>query len=218
MSRLKILFSVPNTGWIHKLVVMRAISIIQDSRYHVTFISPTHNPYENNLHHIINEFMAGDYHFWLNIDSDNPPTRNPLDLVELDLDIIGLPTPVWHFTDKIKGERPIYWNAYKWNEKEGGYNEWKVKEGLQEVDAIGTGCFLINRRVFNHPSMRIAPFQRIWNKDGTVSLGNDIAFCQRAKENGFSIHAHYDYPCDHMNELPLNEVVKSFNGMNDGIN
>jgi len=216
MSRLKILCSVPNTGWIHKLVCFRTDALLKDGRYDVTIIRPTHNPFENNLHHIINDFMDGNYNFWLSMDADNPPINNPLDLVELDLDIVGLPTPVWHFTGNVKGERPMYWNAYKWNEKEKGYNEWPVKEGLQEVDAIGTGCFLINRRVFNHPAMRNAPFQRIWNQDGTVEYGNDIAFCRRAKENGFSIHAHYHYPCDHMAELPLNEVVRAFRELNHG--
>ncbi len=212
----KVLISVPNTGWIHKAVCFKTDALLLDPRYHSTIIRPTHNPFENNLHHIINDFMAGDYEYWLSMDADNPPMNNPLDLIKLDLDIIGLPTPVWHFTDKIKGERPIYWNAYRWNEKDQGYNEWAFKEGLQEVDAIGTGCFLINRRVFNHPDMRKAPFQRTWYEDGTVQYGNDISFCRKAKKNGFKIHCHYEFPCDHFNELPLNEVVRAFGGLNNG--
>lgn len=213
---MKILCSVPNTGWIHKLVNARTDALLLDGRYTVKIIRPTHNPYENSLHHIINDFMAGNFHYWLNIDADNPPVNNPLNLVKLDLDIVGLPTPIWHFTDIGKGERPMYWNGFKWNAKKGGYNEWPVKEGLQEVDAVGTGCFLINRRVFNHPEMRKAPFQRTYFEDGRVEFGNDMAFCQKAKKNGFKIHAHYDYPCDHMKELPLNEVSKAIQGMTNG--
>ncbi len=216
MSRLKILCSVPNTGWIHKLVCRATDYILLDGRYEVTLIRPTHRPYENNLHHIVNDFMDGGYHFWLNIDADNPPINNPLDLVELDLDIVGLPTPVFHNTGNGNGERPIYWNGYKWNEEKKGFNEWSVKKGLQEVDAVGTGCFLINRRVFNHPEMRKAPFQRTYYEDGRVEFGNDIAFCQRAKKSGFRIHCHYSYPCNHFNELELNEVVKAFSEMSHG--
>ncbi len=206
----KILVSVPNTGDIKKHVCMATDKILSDERYDVKIIRPTHNPYENNLHHIVNDFMAGDYDFWLNIDSDNPPESNPLDLVAYDLDVIGLPTPVWHYTGKIKGERPIYENAYKYVPGKDAYTEWPNKNGLQRVDAVGTGCVLYSRRVFENPEMRKAPFQRRYNIDGTVERGNDIAFCERAKEQGFLIFTHYDYRCKHFSELELHEVGKAF--------
>ncbi len=212
----KILVSVPNTGSIHKLVSFALLKLIQDKRYKVNIIQPQHNPYENNLHHIVNDFMAGDYDFWLNIDSDNPPESNPLDLVAYNLDVIGLPTPVWHFTGKTKGERPIYENAYKYVPSEDAYTEWPDKVGLQKVDAVGTGCVLYNRRVFENPEMRKAPFQRIWNADGTVERGNDIAFCERATAQGFLIFAHYDFKCLHFSELELHEVARAFHELYEG--
>jgi hypothetical protein len=156
---------------------------------------------------------GGEYDFWLNIDADNPPMSNPLDLVELDRDIIGCPTPVWHFTGKKPGERPFYENAYKFVSKEDGYTEWSDKVGLQKVDAVGTGCLLISRRVFLDPEMRKAPFNRTYNEDGTVERGNDIAFCERATKQGFEIFAHYNYRCQHFNELELHEVVRAFHEM-----
>ena len=206
----KILVSVPNTGNIHKLVCFVTDRLLLDGRYNVTIIRPTHNPYENNLHHILNDFMKGDYDYWLNIDSDNPPTSNPLDLVAYDLDVVGLPTPVWHYTGKIKGERPFYENAYKYVPEKDAYTEWPNKDKLQKVDAVGTGCILFARRVFENPEMRKAPFQRTYYKDGTVEKGPDIAFCERAKAQRFSIFAHYDYRCQHFNELELHEVAKAF--------
>ncbi len=156
--------------------------------------------------------MEGPYEWWLSIDSDNPPERNPLDLIEYDKDIIGCPTPVYHCTGKI-GERPIYWNAYKSDPSSGHYWEWPDRDGLQKVDAIGTGCFLVNRRVFEHPEMRKAPFQRTFNEDGTVDKGNDIAFCERATACGFEIWCHFDYPAEHFVELPLNELSRAINGL-----
>ncbi len=213
MSSKKVLVSVPNTGNVHKLVNFATDKLLMDGRYNVTIIRPTHNPYENNLHHIVNDFMAKDYDYWLNIDSDNPPMNNPLNLIQFDLDIVGLPTPVWHFTDKIKGERPIYENAYKYVPEKDAYTEWPIKTGLQKVDAVGTGCLLVARRVFRKPIMREAPFQRKFNLDGTVERGNDIAFCERAKEQGFLIFAHYDYRCQHFCNLELHEVAKAFHGL-----
>ncbi len=205
-----ILISVPNLGSIHKLVCIALLKLIQEKRHKVNVIMPTHCPSENNLHHIVNDFIGDNYDYWLNIDSDNPPIKNPLDLVELDKDIVGLPTPVWHFTNKIEGERPIYENAYRYVHKEGAYKEWPVKKGLQKVDAIGTGCFLVARRVFDNPEMRKGAFTRKLNPDGTVDKGNDISFCERARAQGFEIYAHFDYRCRHFNELELHEVSKAF--------
>ena len=157
----KILITVPCLHWIHKHVAHRLLLLQCDNRHKLTISMPSHKPYENNLHHIVNDFMAGGYDFWLNIDSDNPPTKNPLDLVELDKDIIGLPTPIWHYEgiNQKKGERPVYWNGYDYDEKTGAYREHLPREGLQKVDAVGTGCILIARRVFENKEMRKAAFE-----------------------------------------------------------
>jgi len=207
-DQISCLITVPNLHWIHKLVVQRLLLIQQDQRYRVTIALPSNKPFENNLHHIVNDFMAGDWDFWLSMDADNPPERNPLDLIELDKDVIGCPTPIWHYT-KL-GERPIYWNAYQYDPSTEAYREWPEREGLQQVDAIGTGCFLIARRVFQDPEMRKGAFTRKLNADGTVDKGNDISFCERAKERGFEIWCHYDYPAEHFCEVPLNEVSRAF--------
>lgn len=205
-----ILISCSNTHYIHKHVVHKLMLLLVDGRHKVNIIFPSHKPYENNLHHIVNEFMDGDYDFWLEINSDNPPMQNPLDLVQLDRDVIGLPTPIWHYTGEKKGERPIYWNAYDYDSESGMYREHQVREGLQKVDAVGTGCVLISRRVFEPPEMRKAPFMRRWNEDGTMEKGNDIMFCEKAKANGFEIYCHFDYPCDHFSELSLSETTRAF--------
>lgn len=209
-----VLVTVPNLHWIHKLVVHRLLLLQQERRYRVRISLPTNKPFENNLHHIINDFMAGDCDFWLSIDADNPPEKNPLDLVELDKDIIGCPTPIWHYTGKA-GERPIYWNAYQYDESTGAYREWPNREGLQKVDAVGTGCIMMSRRVFEDPEMRRGAFTRKLNADGTVDKGNDISFCERATEQGFEIWCHYDYPAGHMVEIELNEASRAFNSLGE---
>lgn len=214
--KIKVLVTVttsPANPYIHKSVCFATDKILLDKRYEKTIMRPSYNPFENNLHHIVKTFIeGGDWDFWLNIDSDNPPMNNPLDLVEYDRDIIGLPTPVWHFDEKNKkpGESPIYFNGYISKPGTNGYTEFPEKNGLQEVDAIGTGCLLIARRVFLNKEMRKAPFQRTYLEDGRVEKGNDIAFSEKAKKNGFRLFVHYDYICEHFNELPLTEVMKAF--------
>jgi hypothetical protein len=207
MQNRRVLITVPNTKWIHKTVVHILLLLQVDKRYHTTIEFPSARPYENNLNKIVRTFLDRDYDFWLSIDVDNAPIRNPLDLVGLDKDIIGLPTPIWHFENKKKGERPIYWNGYDYVEKDLAYKEHLPREGLQKVDAVGTGCFLIARRVFLSPIMQRGPFVRKLNMDGSVDKGNDISFCERAREQGFEIYCHYDYPCNHFTELNLHEVA-----------
>ena len=218
---MKILVSFPTSPahpFLHKSVVFVSWKLLGDKRHQVRPMIPTHQPFEHNLHKILNDFMASDCQFWLSIDADNPPLRNPLDLVELDLDIVGCPTPVWHFDpDTAKpGEPPLYYNAYDYVEAEEGYREHHPREGLQRVDAVGTGCILMHRRVFEDPYMRLAPFQRTWHSDGVVDVGNDLSFCKRARQRGFSIWAHYDYPCGHHIELDVNEMVAGFRHFYEG--
>jgi len=188
--------------------------LLLDGRHGVTIIRPSHNPYENNLHKIVVDFIKGPWDFWLNIDSDNPPMNNPLDLIEYDRDVIGLPTPVWHFTGKEgPGERPVYWNAWDYVPEKDAYKEHEPKKGLQKVDAVGTGCLLISKRVFLYPEMQKGAFTRQLHEDGTVNKGNDISFCERARKCGFEIFAAYDYPCMHFNQLELNEVIRAFRNL-----
>lgn len=213
---MNILVSIPNRHYIHKTVGHCEHFLLGDNRYKCNIIKPSHKPYVNNLHHIVNDFLGKGYHYWLNIDADNPPTNNPLDLVELDKDIIGCPTPIWYFTDKM-GERPYYFNAYDYDSSVDAYREHQPQKGLQRVDAIGTGCFLVARRVFESPFMRKAPFARRWNEDGTMDRGNDMAFCERARNQGFEIYAHYDYLCDHFSELSMLEMIRAFDQMHKGI-
>jgi len=209
-----VLISIPNRHWIHSTVGHREHWLLRDERYQCKIIKPSHKPYVNNLHHIIEDFIKDDYDFWLNIDADNPPTKNPLDLIELDKDVIGCPTPIWHFTDK-SGERPYYLNAYDYDSSVDAYREHQPQIGLQEVDAVGTGCILIARRVFKNFVMQQGAFHRRWNENGTMNKGNDIAFCERARNQGFEIYAHFDYLCDHFTELSMLEVIRAFYQMHN---
>jgi hypothetical protein len=188
MSNKRVLISVTNEHWIHKMVVKRMLQLIQDTRYEIRIIMPSHKPY----------------------DSDNPPEKNPLDLVALNKDVIGLPTPVTHFDGKGTGDTPVYWNAYDYQPEFDAYKPHGVFKGLRKVDAVGTGCVLFSRRVFEHPEMQKGCFTRKLNPDGTVDKGNDISFCERAIENGFEIYAHYDYFCGHFSEIEINEMVKHY--------
>ncbi len=204
---MRVLISIPNTGWISKHCVFSLLKLQQDKRYLTTIILPTHSPIDNNRNLIIIDFLKGGFDYLLIIDADNPPTKNPLDLIEYDKDVMIFPTPQWHLTKGAlaRGQYPIYWNCM--DKVKGGWREHNKKEGLQEIDAGGTGCILIARRVLTKIKK---PFERVWTEDGVVEKGSDFYFCEKAKEEGFKIFCHYDYPCMHFKEQELTEVIKAF--------
>ncbi len=214
MSQPSVYVTIPNgDGWLHKLVMFCAIKLLKDRRFKVRLDAPTHRPLENNQAHCVRDFLKGGEDFWLSIDADNPITQNPLDDVFADKDVVGFPTPVWHYTGEKPGERPIYWNMYR--EVPGGYTEFPPAKGLVEVDAIGGGAFLIARRVFEDPVMQLNPFRRTTDEFGRVEFGNDIAFSRRCRERGFRLWADFDRPCQHFVELELTEAIRAFNGVRE---
>ena len=211
MKKTTVLVSVPNEGVIQESVSEVVEKLVRDGRYKVEVIRPKDRPYESNLCKIVKRFRAEGHDFWLNIDHDNPPLRNPLDLVLYDRDIVGFPTPVWAWA-KADQERdyPIYWNAYDYLSDQDTYVEHSPKKGLQRVNAVGSGCFMVARRVFQDQRMQTSPFQRLWNKDGTMRRSADLEFCRRSESCGFKVYAHFDYPCDHIKTLSLTEIRQAF--------
>ncbi len=201
--------TVPNgKGWVHKHVHFAVCRMLGDGRFRIRHDCPTHSPYVHNLHKCMYDFLDGGEGYWLSMDDDNPPTRNPLDLIEYDCDLIGCPTPVWH--SAVEGDRPWYFNAL--DRKPDGYVPHEPCEGLQEVDAIGSGCFLVARRVMMALKDQ-QPFMRQWGEDGLVELGGDYSFCRKVKAAGFKVWAHYDFPCQHFNEIEVGEAIQAFGAM-----
>ena len=202
---MKVLVSVCNTGWIHKRVTLSLLNLQQDRRHQVTIIMPTWRPYEHGLNRIVKDMIEvyTGHDFWLNIDADNPPVNNPLDLVDLDKDVLGFPTPV--LTDDVPGNQPYYYNIL--DEQEG---EWRpaFRQGLVEVDAVGSGCMLVHRRVLEMLERPL--FVREYDSDGIATRGHDYLFCKNAKEFGFQVWAHTGYPCEHYVETDLHSQIRAF--------
>lgn len=205
--------------WIHKHVVMSLIRVLRDGRYQSTLMTPTWTPYEQALNRCAKEMLKGDYNYWLNIDDDNPPTGNPLDVLDHDLDLVGFPTPVYH--DKVRGDRPWYFNALSYVEEEHAWKPHEPWTGLQEVDAIGTGAFVVSRRVI--AQMKPPWFMRQYDEYGIVERGHDYLFCHKAKKLGFRIWADFNCVCQHFVETDLLSAIQAFNaahqkpqGVSDG--
>jgi len=207
--RPRIYINVPNLNWVHYSVAAALLRYRLDNRVDVNVELSTHRPYVQNLNRGVKNFMESDYDFWLNMDADNAPKRNPFDLAFLDRDVIGLAVPIWK--DRLDEKKKLvrghcFLSGMKRVTKTGYAPHQVYDQGIQEVDAVGSGCMMVARRVFEGMN---APFMRKFNKEGLVTLGCDYYFSQKAKRNGWRIWCHFDYICRHFKELELESAVFS---------
>lgn len=72
--------------------------------------------------------------------------------------------------------------------------------GLVEVDATGTGCLLVRRRVFEVVS---AP----WFVADPSGVNEDVAFCRAAQAAGFSIYCDTSLSVGHVSAQPITLTV-----------
>lgn len=137
------------------------------------------------------------------IDTDIvPPVRNFLDImVSYDQDILGLLC-----TKKCPPYEPI---LYKKDapQEEVLNNFWvKYPKGLVEVDAVGTGCLLVKRQVFE--AMKKPYFKFYGSYETNTFQSEDVYFLENAKKLGFKCFVDTMHPCTH--HTPMGMGVNDF--------
>jgi len=197
---MKIYLSILNEGWVRSELTIKLPRWLDEvkNRHIVYFESSFLRPIEHNRNTIVKRFLESDADYLLQIDSDNVPPRNPLELVEYNKDIISC--PVWVFHGKI------VLNIYKWNGENYIPIDYQIEKesGLIEVDATGTGILLCSRNALERLER---PFERIYDDKGLAIQGLDLAFSEKAKKAGFKIYSHLDYMSKHYKTIDLSEFV-----------
>jgi GT2 family glycosyltransferase len=89
----------------------------------------------------------------------------------------------------FSGLPDLFWAAYRYTERDGehGLEPYSCAAELGElerVDAVGTGCVLIHRSVFE--AIGPGPFNEMG--EGEAVLGEDLSFCRRADALGIPVH------------------------------
>ena len=173
---------------------------INSDDYNIIFGTSQRIIVDNNRNHIVKRFLENNWDYLLMIDEDNPPLKNPLDLLKLNLDVAICPTPAI----KKHDNPPISFSVFEKIEDVYKALVYKGGEKLVEVDAGGTGCMLIKRQVLEEIK---APFESKWFEDGTRSTGSDIRFCEKVKEKEFKVWCHWDYICSHYKTVDLLDIL-----------
>lgn len=196
----RVLVSVTTGGNVRHELAANLTVWQRGTPHDVTIEFHNHRPYEHALNLIAKRATSEGYDWWLQLDDDQCPMRNPLELIDHDKDVIGCPAPIWKPDVGVKS--PLVWNVFA--DKPEGFKTNSVPcEGLQPVDITGSGALLIARRVF---SAIENPFGCEWDH-GLKAAGPDIAFCRRVKDAGFQVWVHFGYPCNHWNVIDLTELA-----------
>jgi GT2 family glycosyltransferase len=159
---------------------------------------PNEKPISNNRNKIVQNFLLQkEFDYLLMIDSDIIPPRNILNLADFQKDIISAVCFMY--------QQDMVAPLILMRQKEGQYGiaNFKGYEGLIEVDAVGTGCLMLSRKVLEDIP---APFADVFDKHGVRKYGLDLAFCQKAKAKGYKIYCHLDYVAEHYVKIGLQRV------------
>jgi cellulose synthase/poly-beta-1,6-N-acetylglucosamine synthase-like glycosyltransferase len=182
---MKVLVCVPYTGSVHPQAAYSLIPMVCEARRHGIEISML--PVGLSLIYTAREMAAkellsGDYDALLFIDSDMVvPVDLLTRLVKHKKDIVSAIAfkrfpPYEPCIFNVCGrDRTEFWLDYP--------------EGLTEIEGVGMACTLIKREVFEKvPAPWFFPEPKI---------GEDLAFCVRAKEQGFKIYCDTTLVCGH---------------------
>lgn len=172
-------------------------------KYDVSISYPNEKPIANNRNKIVQEFLLQkDFDYLMMIDSDIIPPDNILNLIDFQKDIIS---PICF----IYQQNVIAPLLLKRNpEGTFGVAGFKGYEGLVELDAVGTGCIILSRKVLEDVS---APFLDIFDEHGVRKYGLDISFCQKAKAKGYKVYCHLDYIAEHYVRMGLARIYQIAN-------
>lgn len=112
------------------------------------------------------------------IDSDIVFTPQDIRKMEIHLKILDVVTGVYILVKEKMPDIPAIFKRI-----EGNYNYTKVEQGIFKIGACGGGFLGISKKVIQ--ALPSNPFDNIL--EGTVYHGEDISFCHRVNELGFTI-------------------------------
>jgi hypothetical protein len=195
------------TGTLRRETAACIMSTGRDPRFDVDVLIMNDRPYESSLNRAARDAIAAGADWWLHIDSDQYWTKNPLDAIEADHDLVTFPAPLYHVG---KGTNAPVIGFNVWNmvnpDKWDRVRPVEFNHDMQTVDVIGSGAFLMKVAALRDAKIP-APFARRYDADGVTDRGCDVEFCRKWYEAGRKIHANFGCVCGHFHSLDLLEVM-----------
>ena len=195
MEKTKIFIAIPTTGIIRTELALFLLHL--DKNYETEIVFTFGNRIAHNRNLLVEHFLEMDYEWLLFIDSDVMPHFNVLDMTKNGKNICSGIYYQWN-EDKLI---PLVWQK-----KKDYYRVfYDIEENdIVEVDGVGAGCLLINRKVFE--AVKKPYFMFGYNDIGLITLGEDFYFCEKAQKAGFKIFVDRRMICDHYKTVTLKAV------------
>ena len=203
-------------GEIRKELVERLLYWTRYDKYDVRVYMPSGMlPLDNARSHCLSKFIELSNHeddrLWF-IDADIIPPYEGLDmLMAHDKDVVGLLCFMMKADDH--GNLVPLPIAIRYDENK-QYKVYFDGRGLIEVDALGGGCIMSKRKVFEAIGGRCFEFH--YYPDGTLSLVGDYDYCQKVQKAGFKVHVDCDHLCGHVKPVDLKEISKLLVNIQNG--
>lgn len=211
-----IYIAILNQGSVRVELFSLILDAARSGRYNLYIDFPAEKPIAQNRNLTVQKFLKSGMDYLMFLDGDIIPPKNILNLVDFDKDIIG--GLCFAFMDYRIVPLALKWipeKERKENERPFRVLDFKGTEGLVEVDAIGTGHMIIAKRVLEKVVKQ--PFCNQYDDMGIKTMGLDLSFCKKAKDEGFKVWCHLDYPCSHWTELDLKTYYETLAAKSDDL-
>ena len=203
-----VMIAVLTDGPVRMELASALVQMSHDERYQLQLIWSYARPIPANRQLIVKRFLLeSDLDYLMMIDSDQWPYKNLLDLVEEDKDVVLFPVPVW----RPGQEQPPIVSVL--TPLEGTVVD--LDEGPLVEIKRGGSVFLIARRVLETMAQPI--FEYVFDDWGLMVVEEDINFCDKAREAGFSIWGAYSHPCGHVKTIDLVDVHNRVKEWSDAV-
>lgn len=180
----KVFIGIPNTGLLRTELVEWLM--LQDD---CDIFMPQAKPHDHCRNIIVNRFLETDYQWLLMVDSDIVPPNNVLGMIDNDVPVCAA------YARTMSNGELIPVGMTK--DDVGYHHDFKHSElGLHKVDAVGTGCILIKREVFERLDK---PYFKFMYQDGLLINGEDFDFSERVGEIYFDSR----YKCKHYTTIAI---------------
>lgn len=190
---MKILLCIPNMGWVATGIAENIPYWLKN--YDLTLFAPQkYRPVSYARNFCGKTFLESDHDALWFIDSDTIPTRAALEmLLQADKTAIsGVARAA-----KVDSDGLTKAVAMVMRSTPDGYKE-ATGKGVERIDAAGFGCMLLRREVFE--KIEFPWFEeKVWGS----SRGEDISFCEKIRDAGIELWAHFDVDCRTLKEVEL---------------
>lgn len=238
MKKTQIMFAVPAADGSVNAWIAHFVAFLKDITYHpqsqwvfdpqfVMNARPVH--FARNR--IVGEFLKSQNDVLWMMDADMTPDTSAISVLDVDADIVCGRTLYWKDANNDDGRPPaLLLSAHKQVFEDQG-RRWENLTDVghwgevRDIDACGTACLVIKRRVLEDPRMLLADtwndpdgkpfpmkpeappyFRMYYAPNGELMRGEDIDFTSRAKKLGYTVKYHSGARLGHIKPVDLAHV------------